>query len=339
MSHTLVVRLDSLGDVLVSGPAVRAVAAGSARTTMLVGPSGAEAARLLPGVDDVIVWDCPWISAHPPAVERAVIDEVIAAVDHRHVDRAVVLTSFHQNALPTALLLRLAGVPQIAAVSEDYPGGLLDIRLAPPPDAPEPLGMLEIVRGAGFGLPPGDDGALRVRTPLPPVDLVLPGDADEYVVVHPGVSACARAYPAEQWREVVAGMGALGIPVVVTGSKDETELTACVAGDVGVDCGGRFDVAELAAVLAGAAAVAVANTGPAHLAAAVGTPVVSLFAPVVPAIRWAPYGPRVQVLGDLQAPCRDTRATVCPVPGHPCLSGVAPREVVRALLEVLGEPR
>jgi len=339
MIHTLVVRLDSLGDVLVCGPAVRAVAAGSDRTTMLVGPAGAEAAALLPGVDDVIVWDCPWISAHPPEVDRAALEEVVAAVQRRGVNRAVVLTSFHQSALPTALLLRLAGVPRIAAASDDYPGSLLDVRLTSPPDAPEPVRMLEIARGAGFDLPPGDDGRLRVRAPLPPVDLALPGDADEYLVVHPGVTAEARAYPADHWRQVVAAVAALGIPVVVTGSKDETELTAFVAGEVGVDCGGRFDVAELATVLAGAAVVAVANTGPAHLAAAVGTPVVSLFAPVISPVRWAPYGARVEVLGDLTAPCHDTRATLCPVPGHPCLSGVAPCDVVSALLEVMGEPR
>ena len=88
---------------------------------------------------------------------------------------------------------------------------------------------------------------------------------------------------------------------------------------------------ELAGVLAGADAVVVGNTGPAHLAAAVGTPVVSLFAPTVPYGRWGPYRvPHVR-LGDAEAPCRDTRATVCPVPGHPCLSDVTPAAVLAAV--------
>ncbi len=73
------------------------------------------------------------------------------------------------------------------------------------------------------------------------------------------------------------------------------------------------------------------NTGPAHLAAAVGTPVVSLFAPVVPAERWAPYGVPSVVLGDQWERCRDTRARECPVPGHPCLSGVPPAAVTEAV--------
>jgi ADP-heptose:LPS heptosyltransferase len=87
----------------------------------------------------------------------------------------------------------------------------------------------------------------------------------------------------------------------------------------------------MAALLDRAAAVVVGNTGPAHLAAAVGTPVVSLFAPVVPAARWAPYGVPTVLLGDQGAACRGTRARECPVPGHPCLASVSPDDVVAAV--------
>lgn len=72
-----------------------------------------------------------------------------------------------------------------------------------------------------------------------------------------------------------------------------------------------LNLPELAAVLDRAECVVAANTGPAHLAAAVGTPVVSLFAPVVPVERWRPYGVPVVVLGDRTAPCRGTRARAC----------------------------
>jgi ADP-heptose:LPS heptosyltransferase len=118
---------------------------------------------------------------------------------------------------------------------------------------------------------------------------------------------------------------------VVTGGPAEAELTATVAGPEALDLGGRTDLHSLAGVLAGASAVVTGNTGPAHLAAAVGTPVVSLFAPVVPAVRWAPYKVPLELLGDQNAPCRLSRARVCPVPGHPCLTGVEPEEVVAAV--------
>ncbi len=104
-----------------------------------------------------------------------------------------------------------------------------------------------------------------------------------------------------------------------------------MAGGDGIDLGGRTSFAQLAGVLATASAVVVGNTGPAHLAAAVGTPVVSLFAPVVPASRWAPYRVPHELLGEQDAPCRDSRARVCPVPGHPCLDSVTARDVVPAV--------
>jgi ADP-heptose:LPS heptosyltransferase len=87
----------------------------------------------------------------------------------------------------------------------------------------------------------------------------------------------------------------------------------------------------LAGILRNAQAIVVGNTGPAHLAAAVGTPVVSLFAPVVPAHKWRPYGVAHVLLGDQNAPCADTRAARCPIPGHPCITSVTADEVVAAV--------
>jgi ADP-heptose:LPS heptosyltransferase len=109
-------------------------------------------------------------------------------------------------------------------------------------------------------------------------------------------------------------------------------LTARVAGDTAVDLGGHTDLQELAAVFANARVVVVPNTGPGHLAAAVGTATVSLFAPVVPASQWGPYGPAVTMLGDQSAACRATRARECPVPGHPCLDGITDEELLDAVL-------
>ncbi|SDG27762.1 glycosyltransferase family 9 protein [Klenkia brasiliensis] len=331
MSRALVVRLDSLGDVVVCGPAVRAVAAGSSSTTVLAGPRSAEVARLLPGVDDVEVFDAPWISAGAGPVDPAAVAGLVDRLRGRF-DTALVLTSFHQSALPTALLLRLAGVPRVAAVSTDFPGSLLDVRLSEPADAPEPVRMLQVAAGAGFALPPGDDGRLALVDVLPAVA----GLPDRYVVVHPGADAPARSYPPDRWRAVVAALTRAGHAVVVTGGPDERALTSVVAAGHGLDLGARLTVAELAAVLRGADAVAVGNTGPAHLAAAVGTPVVSLFSPVVPALRWAPLTDRRVVLGDQRAACAGSRARVCPLPGHPCLAGVDPAAVVEGVQRLVG---
>jgi ADP-heptose:LPS heptosyltransferase len=92
-------------------------------------------------------------------------------------------------------------------------------------------------------------------------------------------------------------------------------------------------------VLAGAACLVAGNTGPAHLSAAVGTPVVCLFSPVVPAERWRPWQVPHVLLGDQHAPCRGTRARECPVPGHPCLGTVSPTQVADAVRRLAGAPR
>jgi len=111
----------------------------------------------------------------------------------------------------------------------------------------------------------------------------------------------------------------------------EQALTGYVAGAEAVDLGGRTTLGSLAGVVEAATCVVVGNTGPAHVAAAVGTPVVSLFAPTVPFGQWGPYRVPWVRLGDAMAACRQTRATTCPVPGHPCLSEVDPADVVAAV--------
>ncbi|SEP64867.1 glycosyltransferase family 9 protein [Microlunatus flavus] len=328
--HVLVARLDSVGDILLAGPAVRAVAASAARVTMLVGRGRAPVARLLPGVDDVIEFEAPWVVPDPGGVDPAAVDALVAQVRAARVDAGLVLTSFHQSPLPLALLLRMAGVGWLGAISEDYPGSLLDLRhLMPdaPADVPESERALALARAAGFTFE--GPARLEVRHPLPDVSALV-GEGP-YVVYHPGADAPARRPSAGQSRTLVAALVAAGHRVVVTGSPVEADLTGTVAQGQALDLTGAVDLAGLAAVLEGAQVVVAPNTGPAHLAAAVGTPVVSLFAPVVPPERWAPYGVPVVLLGDQDAPCRLTRARHCPVPGHPCLDGVDPDAVVAAV--------
>ncbi|WP_206745140.1 glycosyltransferase family 9 protein [Pseudofrankia asymbiotica] len=347
--RVLVARLDSDGDVLLAGPAIRAMRAGARHLTLLVGPRGQHAARLLPAVDDVLVWRCPWIDATPGPVRRDDVDALVGRLARGRYDEALVLTSFHQSPLPTALLLRMAGVGRIAAASEDYPGSLLDVRHRLPE-----TGLHEVERGlstaAAFGYPrpAGDDGRLAVRGPLPDPAPLTGGD--RYVVLHPGTSVPARGWSAAKFAELAAALADRGTRVVVTGGPDETALTAAIhdravasadseaRARLIVDLGGRTDLPALAGVLDRAAAVVVANTGPAHLAAAVGTPVVSLFAPTVPAERWAPYTSRRVLLGDQTVPCAGCRARDCAVDGHPCLEAVTSTEALAALDTLLAAP-
>src|SRR4051794_8897676 len=95
---------------------------------------------------------------------------------------------------------------------------------------------------------------------------------------------------------------------------------------------------ELVEVLGNADCVVVGNTGPAHLAAAVGTPVVSLFAPTVPAARWRPWAVPHELL-HVDVPCAGCRARVCPVPDHPCLGGVTVDDALAAVQRLTAPDR
>ena len=330
--RVLAVRADSAGDVLLTGPAIRAIAARASHVALLCGPRGRAAAELLPGVDALHEWTVPWLDPRPPPVDGDAVDALVKQLREEEFHQAVIFGSFHQSPLPTALLLRLAGVGHISGISEDYPGSLLDVRLTDNRDVPEPQRALALAHAAGYPLPADDDGRLGLAGPLPDVTH-LTGD-EAYLVVHPGTSVPARACPPDLLASIVAALNAEGYRVVVTGAPSETALTRYVAKARATDLGGRTDMAELAAVLAKASCVVVGNTGPAHLAAAVGTPVVSLFAPTVPYERWRPYGVPAIRLGDQDAPCRGSRAALCPVLGHPCLSTVEVSEVVRAVREL-----
>jgi ADP-heptose:LPS heptosyltransferase len=81
-TNLLCVRLDSIGDVLMTTPAIRALreSVPGRRITLLTSPSGAEAARLVPDIDDVIVYEAPWMKAgggHDPVLDFALIDDLV----------------------------------------------------------------------------------------------------------------------------------------------------------------------------------------------------------------------------------------------------------------------
>jgi ADP-heptose:LPS heptosyltransferase len=329
--RVLIVRPDGLGDVVLLGPAIRAIAA-EAQVTLLCGPRGADVATRLPGVDDVIVESLPWIDADPDPVRRDRIDLLVDVLAAHRFDEAVVFTSFHQSALPTALVARLAGISTLGAISDDYPGSLLDVRHHVADDLHEVERSLSLAAAMGYPLPAGDDGRLRVTR--------APARRSGPIVLHPGASVPARTLTPMRWAEVVRALVQVGRTVVVTGSEAEAPLASAVAAAGGKGASTRItrDLQELLETLAAADAVVVGNTGPAHLAAALGTPVVSIFAPTVPAVRWRPWRVPHVVLGDQSIPCAGCRARECPHSGQPCLAAITPAMLLAAIDELVPHP-
>ncbi|MBX9246728.1 glycosyltransferase family 9 protein, partial [Actinotalea ferrariae] len=162
--RVLAVRLDSDGDVLLTGPALRSLAATADRLDLLASPAGRAAGELLPDVDEVLVFDAPWSGYRPAPLDPAAVQELVATLAARAYDRCVVFTSFHQSPLPMALLARMAGVGFVAATSVDYPGSLLDVRHRRPEGLHEVQAALDLAAAAGGA---AVEPRLALREPLP----------------------------------------------------------------------------------------------------------------------------------------------------------------------------
>lgn len=344
----LCVRLDALGDVLMCTPAMRALrdAAPGRSLTLLTSPSGAAVAPFVPEVDDTIVHAAPWMKQDAPATPAALL-ALAACLAARRFDAAVVFTTYTQSALPAATLCWLAGIPLRLAHCRENPYHLLTDWIA----EPEPRAMvrhevqrqLELVRHAGvprragpapalsFALRAADLAATRARL------LRLGIDPDRpWLLLHPGASAPSRRYPAGHWaRAVNLLVRRTGLPVVITGSAVDAALVAEIRAACGValpSLAGQLSLGELGAALRLATAALTNNSGPAHVAAAVGTPVVTLYALTNP--QHTPWRVRSRVLFQ-DVPCRFCFKSTCPAGHHACLTGVEPERVVEAVLALL----
>ena len=165
------------------------------------------------------------------------------------------------------------------------------------------------------------------------VDLGAP-----WIVVHPGASAPARRYPAWSYAEVVRRLVVQdSLQVVVTGDDGEVELAAdlaTAAGHGAVTLAGRTTLELFAAVLSQSWLLVGNNAAPAHIAAALGVPVVDLYALTRPGR--TPWLVPSRVLSH-DVPCRWCRSRACPMGHHLCLRGVEPEAVVDAVRELLRE--
>src|SRR6266496_3938471 len=347
----LAIRLDNLGDVLVTTPAIHAIKTSlpEAELTLLASPIGAQVARLNPDIDDVIVYEAPWMDPWhrlPQNSERE--QQMIALIKEQHFDGAIIFTSYHQSSLPAAYLCYLADIPLRLAASIDGPGSLLTTRHK----HPERM-MHEVERGLDLV------NAIGLTTSALDLVLKVPIMARESVyeflfvqnvdphrpllLIHPGCSMSARTYPYDMYSRVLdLVIERLGATVVVTGTKDEQALVEHVLDKVHehnrratIACAGTLPFPDFCALIEAADLMITNNTGPMHIAAAVKTPVVALFALTNPPEQWGPWQvPHRQLYHDVS--CRICYNRICPY-NHECLRLVTPEMVADAAEELLME--
>lgn len=344
VQRLLVVRLDNLGDLVLLSPALRTLreAFPQARLTLMASTAGAQVVPLLPWLDEVMVERVLWqdisgtLPLTPPR-EMALVNRI----RDKCFDAALIFTSFSQSPYPPAFVCYLAGVPIRLAQSREFGGGLLTHWVQPLPDeshqAERNLHLLEAVgfhvrqRRLELSLPQGAQS--RADTLLRSVGIE---PAAPFIVLAPGASCAARRYDPARYARVARILAQVtGLPIVLVGSERERTLgqtllpEACAAV---VSLLGQTSVPELAALLARAQLLIANDSGPMHLAEALGCPMVILYSGTEYESQWQPRWSPTTLL---------RRATPCsPCYRFDCLYNlecldIHPVDVVRACLSHL----
>jgi lipopolysaccharide heptosyltransferase II len=345
--RVLAVRLDNLGDVLMTTPALAAIKESlpGVELSLLASPASRALQPHLSLVDHWLFHEASWVKHARPATA---LDEylLISELAEHAFDAAIVFTVCTQSALPAAMLARLAGIPLRAAQCRENPYQLLT-HWQPERDTDiaqarhEARRQLDLVGSLGwrtsderlrFELDDSDLDTLQAKLRLAGVP---PGA--RWIVMHPGASAPSRRWPAERFGLAADAIAADSDCVIVfSGSADEqpaVEQAQRAMRRRSHSLAGALSLGELATLIAGAQALVSNNTGPVHLAAALGTPVVDLYALTNP--QHTPWLVPSRVLHQ-DVPCRHCLKSVCPEGHHRCLLGVEAHQVAEATLQMVG---
>lgn len=332
-----------------TSPAMRALKQGQPGRilTLFTSTAGAAAASLLEEIDQTIVYDPPWMKASPAAPTSDADHQVIERLKHPGFDAAVIFTTFSQSPLPAALMASLADIPLRLAYCRENPYHLLTEWL-PETDSEqngftmrhEVRRQLDLVTSVG-SVPADESIKLRVlpaaleraRLVLTELGMDL---ARPWLIMHPGASAASRRYPAESFAEAAQLLaGSHGIQLLFTGTAPELALVESIRGALSLpsfSLAGRLTLEDLAAVISLAPLLVSNNSGPVHIAAGVGTPVVDLYALTNP--QHTPWMiPHRTLYHDV--PCRFCYKSTCPMGHHDCLRKVPPQALVQAALELM----
>ncbi len=346
----LLMRPDHLGDLLFLTPALHALRAAlpATRITVLVGPWGAPVLQGNPDVD--VLETCPYpgferqAKGGPLAPYRLLLHQARALRSRRY-DAAVILRFDHWWG---AWLAAAAGVPRRIGYDRPETRPFLTEAL------PYSPGAHEVEQNARLlaALVPGDAWHLGpTRFSCSEEDRSWAGawlqdrgldPTKPLVGIHPGAGAPVKQWPVAAWAAVADGLSeAHGAAILLTGTAGERPLTGAVAAAMSrpvLDAAGETTLGRLAALQERCAVVLGSDSGPLHLAVAVGTPTVHLYGPVAPATfgPWGDPGRHVVLVTDWAcAPCNRLDWSPEVLPQHGCMGAIAPEHVLRAAARLL----
>lgn len=301
----LCVRLDNLGDVLMTTPAIRALkhAAPGREISLLTSSAGSAIAKFIPEIHEIMVFDTAWEKNLQNGSSS--IQEMIEKIRGKNFEAAVIFNVYSQNPLPTAMLCYMAGIPRIAGYCRENPYKLITDWI--PDEEPflyikhEVERQLDLVKNLGavsdenfFSLRISRAAETAIQKKLESLGV---NTKEKLVIIHPGVSEPKRQYPINYFAETAKMIVKdIGYQVLLTGVEAEKNLTRAIneSGSEKIfDLAGKISMEEFIALIQMSSVLISNNTGPVHIAAAMKTPVVVLYALTNP--QHAPWNVRHKV--------------------------------------------
>jgi lipopolysaccharide heptosyltransferase II len=284
----LCIRPDNIGDLLMSTPAIAALKETfNAHVTVLTSSMAKSITPYIPLIDETLVYDVPWVKSSAQ-VRVEDFNEIINVLRRNEFDAAVIFSVFSQNPLPTAMIPYLAGIRKRLGYCRENPYQLLTHWA---PDQ-EPYTFvhhqvrrdLDLVKTVGATTQNeqlrlsirGDVSGTKEKLSRLGVDCQKP-----WILFHPGVSEEKRMFPIEKWIKTGRLLEELDCQILITGKNNESLLAQEIKDGIGasaLNVAGKLSMQEFITLIAISSLVVSVNTATVHIASAVGTPIVVLYA-------------------------------------------------------------
>jgi ADP-heptose:LPS heptosyltransferase/GT2 family glycosyltransferase len=298
VARILVVKLDHLGDLILALPAIEALRAAypHAEIDAVIAPGGEPLLASAP-VTRIETLAAPWLDGG--RVPWRTVRRVARRLRERRYDLAVDLRGD-----PVAILIARRAARFAVGIGNAGLGFLLDrVHPGPRPGLHQAEMLREVAALAGAPT------AGRARPRLRPTDEeraraadLLSGLPGRPIAFHLGAGDRRKIWPPENYADVAAELAEKGHPPVVIGGAEDRAYVDRFLARLGsaLDLSGKLGLGESLAVLERCAALIGNDASPGHMAAAVGTPVVIVYAPINDPARWRPAGDEVEVVTPLE---------------------------------------
>lgn len=341
MTRILIMRYRFIGDTILTTPFLRNLrrACPDARIDVLVGPRSGEVLECCPYIDELIVFDTTRFHKYDSGEGRSRSFWSYAFdLRKRRYDTVFVL----KRSFSSAVLAFLTGAANRIGFDTEFRRFLLTKPLPFDPGRHEVESLLDVLRAQG--IPVVDDylEAFTSDNEQAEIERLVPElrAGGPKLLVHAAAAHPAKMYPLESWAQALkVVVRESGARLFFTGAAGDAPLysrLASLAAVQSVDLTGKLNLRQSLALYRNLDAAVCVDSGPAHMAAAAGIPVVAIFGPTDPG-RWRPWGPAHRVVADpglKGCPCRINSTCAA----RPCLTALPPEMVARACLEVLTRP-